>query len=243
MIESFLPNLDIAGNGFGVHCHMKSMPWYFKQISLFEQLTAHEIRQLESRSLFCKVGKNRNAFLPVGHEDDVVIVSKGKANLQIPDQNQDASTGVLIVKGDMLGGIPSQTRNEVRSPLTTCSSCEFVLIPKAELLDLIGKERDRGILQASVVGWRRRLSIPWNRILFRPAQERLSAVLTEVVCNQTRSLGKTISIPLRDVTFLTGLSSSSIRSAIEHIGVAEIVKIGHRTLSCRSPRSLQKILC
>lgn len=114
---------------------MTRTTWYFKRVSLFGQLTAEKLRRLESKSSFCAFQKNQSIFLPRGHEDDVLLVAKGRVDLRIQDPS--ISYAVPLAKGDLLGGIDSEMSGNEPSSVTTRTSAEFVLIPKKALHELI----------------------------------------------------------------------------------------------------------
>lgn len=207
--------------------------WYIKNCSLFSQLSASDIAELESQSRMRKLKKGDPVYLPHEEADGVLLVAQGRVKIchATPDGKQSilgfVDTGEIFGELALLGG---ERRDEY---VEATEKTSLVLLPK-QALDLVIRKYPSIVLGVTkLIGLRRqRVEKRLRNLLFRSNRERVIHLLLEL-CEKYGLMGEGgISLNIRlshqEMACIIGSTRETVTVVLGQLQKEGLLKISRR---------------
>jgi CRP-like cAMP-binding protein len=156
--------------------------WYLKRCNLFERLTPAQAERLERRALMRTFKRRSLIYLPDEPGQSVLVLARGR--VKIKDVTPDGKETILafIDEGEPFGELAlldDEPRCEYAEAVV---DSQVLVIPRDDLLWLMGQRPDVALSVTKLVGLRRRrIENRLRNVLFLPSRERLVRLLQELV--------------------------------------------------------------
>lgn len=214
---------------------MEQKHWHVPCASLFEQLSAAELAQLESRSRHQTFARKGLIYLPSDHSNSVLLVTAGRVRLYAVTPDGKESVLALIEPGELFGELAlfGQVRREEFAEAIEKTS--IVMIPGDEMRRLMETHPTLTIGLSRLMGLRRQwIERRLRALLFRSNRDRLIFLLLELAVKYgvSRSTGLWLSIRLshQEMASMIGSTRESVTLLLGELQHERLIEIHRRQI-------------
>lgn len=215
--------------------------WYLKRCDLFEQLTTEQAERLD-RHAQMRIFKRRSlVYTPNEPGLSVMVLAEGR--IKIKDITPDGKESILafIEEGEMFGELAVLDGEPHRDYAEAVVDSRVLILPRDELLWLIGLRPDFALGVTKLIGLRRRrIENRLRNVLFLPSRERMIRMLHELMETHGDRQGNrcNLRIPLshQDLASLIGVTRETVTHVLGQLqteGLVEVQRRGLVLLDCR----------
>ena len=221
--------------------------WYFKQCSLFENLTEEQARRLDSQARFRKYKKNDLIYSPSEPGQTVFILGKGQ--VKIKDLTPEGKESILafIDEGEIFGELALIDDSEPRQEYAeAASACELLIVPGTEVLRLMEQRSDIALSITKLIGLRRRrIENRLRNVLFLSSRERMIRLLLELVESHGQWNDDVCRIKLslshQEIASLIGVTRETVTAVLGKLQAQGLIRVQRRKISVVNWGQLQKL--
>jgi CRP-like cAMP-binding protein len=156
--------------------------WFLKRCDLFERLTPAQAERLECHSRIRAFKRRSLIYLPDEPGQSVLVLARGR--VKIKDVTADGKETILafIDEGELFGELALLDHEPRCEYAEAVVDSQVLVIPRDDLLWLMGQRPDVALSVTKLVGLRRRrIENRLRNVLFLPSRERLVRLLLELV--------------------------------------------------------------
>lgn len=156
--------------------------WYLKNCNLFERLPPDHLGRLESRSKYRQFPRKSLIYLPSEQSDSVLLLASGRVKLYHVTTEGKQTLLAFIDPGELFGELTLFAGDGQREEFAeTLESSSVVLIPGAEIRELIEKYPVVSLRVTRLMGLRRRrIERRLKSLLFCSNRDRLVYLMIEL---------------------------------------------------------------
>jgi CRP-like cAMP-binding protein len=220
--------------------------WYLQQCDLFRRLTPEQAERLECRATLMRFPRGTLIYSPYEPSRTVMVLATGR--VKIKDLTLDGKETILafIEEGEIFGEMAlfeGQPRGEFAE---TIVDSQVLVLPRAELLWLLGQRPDVWLAITKLIGLRRhRIQRRLCHVLFLSGRERLLHVLIELVEHYGQRQGRTsqVCLPLshQDLAGLIGLTREMVTRLLGQLQAEGLVRLERRRIIIRDCQQLASL--
>lgn len=207
--------------------------WYLKKCPLFERLSEHHIRDLETVSQTRNFPKGSMIYMPADAGESVFLLTSGRIKLYHITPEGKQTLLALIEPGEIFGELAvfdHGNREEFAEAMLTST---LIKIPKELIQNLMESHADVAVGVTKLMGFRRRrVERRLKSLLFRSNRERLVHLLIELADQYgTRtSAGVRLGIKLshQEIASIIGSTRETVT-----VVLGELQTEGHLTIQRR----------
>lgn len=207
--------------------------WYLKQCDLFERLGETEAIQLNRRALLRKFKKRSLVYSPTEPGQSVMVLASGRVKIKGMTLDGRETILAFIEEGELFGELAlldDQARQEYAE---TVEDSEVLLIPREDLLALMGTRADLSLSITKLMGLRRqRIENRLRNVLFLSSRDRMLRLLIELadVHGEIVGLNTEIRFPLshQELASLIGVTRETVTSTLGQLEEAGLVRVQRR---------------
>jgi CRP-like cAMP-binding protein len=215
---------------------MESTLWYLKRCDLFERLTPQQAQRLERRALVKTFKRRAIIYSPTEPGRSVMVLASGR--VKIRDVTPDGKEAILafIEEGELFGELAlfgAEPRDEYA---VAVENSRILVIPREDLLWLMGQRPDVALSITKLVGLRRkRIENRLRNVLFLSSRERMIRVLLELVESHGERQGNRGVIGLRlshqDLASLIGVTRETVTVVLGQLQEEGLIQVQHRRIA------------
>lgn len=208
---------------------METKLWYLKRCDLFEGLTPEQAARLEGRALIRTFPRRAMVYAPSEPGQSVLVLAAGR--VKIKDITPDGKETILafIEEGEIFGELALLDGEPRQDYAEAVVDSQVLVVPREDLLWLMGQRPDFALAITKLVGWRRRrIENRLRNVLFLPSRERVVRLLLELMeshgdryCNQCA-----IRLPLshQELASLVGLTRETVTVVLGQLQAEGLIR-------------------
>jgi CRP-like cAMP-binding protein len=218
-----------------IKAFMSDKIWFLKRCDLFERLKPAEAERLERRASMRTFKRGDIVYFPTEPGQSVLLLARGR--VKIKDITPDGKETILafIEEGELFGELAlldSQPRNEYAEAVV---DSQVLMIPRDDLLWLMGQQPDLALRVTKLVGLRRRrIENRLRNIMFRPNRERVLLVLAELLESHGQQNGNHWEIRLRlshqELASLIGATRETVTVTLGQLQLERLIRVERRLI-------------
>jgi CRP-like cAMP-binding protein len=224
---------------------MSETIWFLKRCPLFEGLTPAQRRRLEGRAVLRTFRRGDVIYFPTEPGRSVLLLARGRVKIKAVTPEGKESSLAFIDEGELFGELAlldDEPRNEFAEAI---GEARVVALLREDLLWLMQQRPDVALSLTRLVGLRRRrIENRLRNILFRPARDRLLALLLELVEFHGRPAGAGWEIGLRlshqDLANLIGATRETVTLTLGRFQREGLVRVDRRRITVVDRRRLEE---
>jgi CRP-like cAMP-binding protein len=215
--------------------------WFLTRCDLFERLTPAQAERLERHALIRAFKRRSLIYLPDEPGKSVLVLARGR--VKIKDVTADGKETILafIDEGELFGELAVLDDEPRREYAEAVVDSQILVIPRDDLLWLMGQRPDVALSVTKLVGLRRRrIENRLRNVLFLPSRERLIRLLQELV--ETHSVRRSnrceIGLPLshQELAGLIGVTRETVTVVLGQLqrdGLIQVRRCRITVLDCQ----------
>jgi len=226
---------------------MAKLIWHVGNCSLFQQLSAAQLLQLEQKSRSRTFRKGAAVYLPSDQADSVFLLAEGRIRLcSITPDGKQAIMG-FVEPGEVFGELAlfQATNHEERAEAATDST--VVLLSGELLRQCMENSPQLAIGVTKLIGLRRaRIERRLRSLLFRSNRDRLIQLLLELAeqYGQKHTLGIFIGISLtqQDLASIIGATRESVTMILGDLKSEGLIQVARQKIFILDIASLAAVV-
>jgi CRP-like cAMP-binding protein len=215
---------------------MDAKLWFLKRCDLFEHLTPEQAERLDRHALMRTFRRHALVYAPSEPGQSVMVLAEGR--IKIKDLTPDGKETILafIDEGGVFGELALLDDEPRREYAEAVEDSRVLILPRDELLWLIGLRPDLALAVTKLIGLRRRrIENRLRNVLFLPSRERMVRLLCELVETHGERQGNRcgIRLPLshQDLASLIGVTRETVTHVLGQLQAEGLVKVQRRRLA------------
>jgi CRP-like cAMP-binding protein len=214
---------------------MSEKIWFLKRCDLFKRLTPAEAERLEHRASMRTFKRGDIIYFPTEAGQSVLLLARGRVKIKDVTPDGKESIFAFIEEGELFGELAlldSQPRNEYAEAVL---DSQVLVIPRDELLWLMGQKPDLAMRVTKLVGLRRRrIENRLRNIMFRPNRDRILLLLAELLDSHGQQVGEHWEIRLRlshqELASLIGATRETVTVTLGQLQLERLIRIERRLI-------------
>jgi CRP-like cAMP-binding protein len=217
--------------------------WFLKRCDLFEKLTPSECQRLERRAAVRSLRRGEVVYFPGEPGSHVLLLAQGRVKIKavLPDGKE--MIFAFIEEGEVFGELALLDTEPRQEYAEAVEQSRVVALPREDVLWVMSQRSDVALSITKLLGLRRRrIENRLRNVLFRPVQERVAALLIELLDSYGNYNAGRWEISLRlshqDLANLIGATRETVTGALGHLQHCGIIEVRRRRVTVLDRRRL-----
>jgi len=224
----------------------RSKLWYLKNINLFEEMSAEQMKTVEQRTVMREVRRKEVLYLPGDAGDRIYLLKRGV--VKISGLNDDGREVILALlrKGEVFGEeavLDDSPRDHMAEAYEDALVC---ILSKRDFMEILRGHPEMAFKVTKLIGFR--LKTFRNKVeafLFKGAPARLATTLLDLGQDHGVQDARGLLLPLRlsqqDLANLIGVTRESVNLTLSDFRKRGLVEVEGRTIRILKPDELQQV--
>ena len=212
--------------------------WYLKQCELFERLSETEAGQLNRRALARTFKRGTVIYSPTQPGESVMVLASGRVKIKDITLGGRETIMAFIEEGEVFGELALLDGDTRQEYAETVDACQVLVIPREDILALMGTRPDIALSVTKLIGLRRRrIETRLRNLLFLPSRDRMLHILLELAETHGDRTGNRVEIrvPLshQDIASLIGVTRETVTLTLGQMQSEGLVEVSRRRIAIR----------
>lgn len=209
--------------------------WHVGHCSLFQQLSAAQLAQLELKARSRIFPKGAAIYLPTDHADSVFLLAEGRVRLcSVTPDGKQAILG-FVEPGEVFGELALFQESNHEERAEAAANATVILLPGEELREFMENCPQLAIGVTKLIGFRRaRIERRLRSLLFRSNRDRLIQLLLELAeqYGKKHAFGITVGISLthQELASIIGATRESVTMILGELQSEGLIEIARQKL-------------
>ncbi len=214
---------------------MSERLWYLKSCDLFQQLSAEQLADLESRCRVRKYPRSTPIYLPADHADGVLLLAAGRVKIGSFTEEGKQTILAFIEPGELFGELSLMGTQEREEYAEAVEKSTIILIPNAAVQQLLAEHPSVSMGVTKLFGLRRqRVERRLKYLLFRSNRERLVHLLIELAEQYGKQTPEGVELRIKlshqDLASIVGSTRETVTVVLGELQAEGLLKLGRRKI-------------
>lgn len=222
-----------------------AIPPFFRQVSLFSDLSDEELQELESIVQGRTFRKNEVIFHAQEPGSALFLIKRGSVKVSMEDRHGKEVILRILDEGDFFGEMSLLDGEHRSATITALEPCQALVIFRDQFMKFIPKHPKVVMKMLTTVSRRlRQANEKIKRLVFADAYEKVASILLDMVEDRQIPLDVGTEIPLsltrKELADLVGLSRETLTRVLADFQRAGLVRLERRCIAVISPAKLKR---